>query len=335
MHIARQFSSSCPATTTDCLGLPNSSAVAVRPDRASYVSAFRSRPWDYLPSWGGKTGLASRLVSIAKRHASFAAVVDIGCNTGDWSRSWLGREGHGGGERIVLCIEAVPSLATAVKLRLSKLPGGERVHVVNVALSNVSGEERPLFGLPSGARGARAQTGAGLSLQKSEGAHVSLGSVQVQTLDHVLRQWRLLGDGELFVKVDVEGFDVHVLAGAACALQRGAIDVLQIEWNRRKLHTAAPRCVSLRRVALLLEKFGYAAYLVGRPYVPLNFGHWHDAYEAAQLPCPPYCTGDVVALRRGWAGYDAVARQLTARAPPASGATRPRARPRPSPMIRG
>ena len=58
--------------------------------------------------------------------------------------------------------------------------------------------------------------------------------------------------------------------------------------------------VTLRRVALFLEQYGYEAYLVGRPFVPLNFGHWHAAYEAAALPCPPYCTGDVVALRRDW-----------------------------------
>ena len=126
---------------------------------------------------------------------------------------------------------------------------------------------------------------------------------------------------------------VHVLAGAACALRRGAIDVLQIEWNRRKLRSAAPACVTLKRVALLLERFGLVAYLVGRPYLPLNFGYWHDAYEAAELPCPPRCTGDVVGLRQGWAAREAVARELTA--PPARRFSRgPRSRPSGSPFGR-
>ena len=105
---------------------------------------------------------------------------------------------------------------------------------------------------------------------------------------------------------------MHVLAGATCALRQGAIDVLQLEWNRRKLRQSVPACVTLRRVALLLERFGYDVYLVGRPYVPLTRGYWHEAYEAAKLPCPPYCTGDVVALRRGWAAREAVASELMA-----------------------
>ena len=194
------------------------------------------------------------------------------------------------------------------------------MHVLNVALSNTSAESRPLFGLPAGARSARSQTGAGLSMQRSETSHVQLGEVPVSTLDHVLRQWRLLDAGRILVKVDVEGFDVHVLAGAACAMRRGAIDVIQIEWNRRKLRHAAPPCVSLRRVAAMLEHFGYEAYLVGRPFVPLNYGYWHETYEAARLPCPPYCTGDVVALRREWAAREAVARELTALPVPRPGA---------------
>ena len=72
-----------------------------------------------------------------------------------------------------------------------------------------------------------------------------------------------LKQGGIFLKVDTEGFDVHVLAGANCALRSGAIDVIQIEWNRRKLPTAAPQCVSLQRVANTLEDLGYEAFLAG------------------------------------------------------------------------
>ena len=61
----------------------------------------------------------------------------------------------------------------------------------------------------------------------------------------------------------------------------------------------------------MLESFGYEAYLVGRPYLPINYGWWDGAYEAAKLNCPPRCTGDVVALRRSWQAREAVARELT------------------------
>ena len=276
---------------------------------------FRARPGDYLPSWGGATGAAGRLITAAKRHADFAAVVDVGCNTGSCSQSWLGKDAGGGRKKtgMLLCIEALPSLAQSMRKRWDN--GGadsDLVHVINVALSNTSGVMQ-LYGLPASAgKFARGQTGAGLSRAPSEASHVPLGSVQVQTLDDVLRQWRLLDGGRLFVKVDTEGFDVHVLGGAACALRRGAIDVLQIEWNRRKLASAAPACVSLRRVAWLLEQYDYEAFLVGRPFIPINFGFWDDAYEARALPCPPRCTGDVVALRRGLAAREAIRRELLA-----------------------
>ena len=324
-RVSAPMASPC-AGPSDCLGLPNASSSThgvSAPEwssRATYVSYFRARPGDYYPHWGGATGFASRLVSAAKRHASFAAVVDVGCNTGEWSRAWLGRDGGGGRDKtgMLLCLEPVPALAAATKKRLSVLPGGDRVHVLNLALSNVSGTQ-PIFGLPADSRFASSQTGAGLSKAPSEGSHVELGVVPVRTLDSVLRSWRLLSGGRLLVKIDTEGFDVHVLAGAACALRSGAIDVLQLEWNRRKLRSAAPACVTLRRVAVLLEQLGYEAYLVGRPYIPLNFGMWHNSYEAAALPCPPRCTGDVVALRRDFVGREAMARELLRPPMPAKG----------------
>jgi FkbM family methyltransferase len=315
-HTAMSASPSQCLVSHSCLNLPleapavGRAAARVPPDQLVRAAAhFRTRPGDYLPSWGGATGYASKAVSAARRYATFFAIVDVGCNTGTWSRQWLKTSSH----PPVLCVEALPSLAAETKRTLSRTPGGAGVHVINVALSNASGT-KTLYGLPKRSKFAGKQTGAGLSRADSEGAHVELGHVEVQTLDRLLRQWRLFERGRLFVKIDTEGFDVHVLAGAACALKRGAIDILQLEWNRRKLRGAAPPCVTLRRVSLMLEAYGLEAYLVGRPYLPLSHGHWVDLYEAKQLACPPYCTGDVVALRRGMPGHEAIVRELVAEA---------------------
>ena len=86
--------------------------------------------------------------------------------------------------------------------------------------------------------------------------------------------------------------------------------MLQIEWNRRKLPSTAPPCVTLRRLALLLERYGYEGFLVGQPYLPLTHGMWRDEYEGRQLACPPYCTGDVVGIRRGLRGREALVKEL-------------------------
>lgn len=317
---------SCGLPTHDCMGLTASSSALPINASASrrFVAAFSASPHLFYASWGGQHGLASRLMSAARQHAQFSAVVDIGCNAGDWSRQWLnsgrrvGASATGQAAKapsLLLCVEALPSIAASTRRRFDAegLSKRTRVAVVNAALSNVSSGRQPLFGLPSTSKYARLQTGAGLSSSPTERAHMQIGTVETTTLDELLRSWRLMERGGVFVKVDVEGFDAHVLAGGACALRHAAIDALQIEWNRRKLPAAAPPCVTLKRIALFLEGLGYQAYLVGRPYVPLNFGQWHEAYEGRnpRFKCPPFCTGDVVALRRGWSAVEAVEAALT------------------------
>ena len=86
--------------------------------------------------------------------------------------------------------------------------------VVNAALSSVSSGRQPLFGLPSTSKYARLQTGAGPSSSPRR-EPTQIGTVETTTLDELLRSWRLMERGGVFVKVDVEGFDAHVLAGGA------------------------------------------------------------------------------------------------------------------------
>lgn len=56
------------------------------------------------------------------------------------------------------------------------------------------------------------------------------------------------------VKVDVEGFEAMVLAGASCSLAGQRIDVLQLEWNRRSLQALGTDREPAWRV---LEQHGY------------------------------------------------------------------------------
>ena len=276
------------APTSQCLGLPNSSSYTIpsQPDRAKFVAAFRERPSNFLPHWGGATGFASRLMTAARKRATFAAVVDVGCNTGEWSRAWLGRDGSGGRERtaMLLCIEALPTLAISVKHRLSRLPNAaERVHVINVALSNVSAESRPLFGLPSSSKTATTQTGAGLSHQMSEGKHVQLGVVPVQTLDHVLSQWRLLEPGHLFVKV-------------------------WGRWRKRRSHTLTSE--NAEKPPIHTRTWSCSQYTRKRPRM-LRSAHGSDCHS----PIPPLCPCHRWMSRASMCTSSPVPRVRCARAP--------------------
>jgi FkbM family methyltransferase len=79
--------------------------------------------------------------------------------------------------------------------------------------------------------------------------------VQVDTFD------RLIGDRVVAgVKIDVEGAERQVLAGARRALSEGRIGLLQIEWN----HTARENFGESREpVAELLASHGYALFRPG------------------------------------------------------------------------
>ena len=196
-----------------------------------------SHPNLFYPSWGGATGFAGHLIRAVKHHASFAAVIDVGCNSGDWTEMWR----RSSVDEPVLCVEPLQSLAFAVKRRFAAV---NRVHVINAALSNRTGTQT-LYGLPKSSKSASGQTGAGLALAPSEGGHVALGTIQVDTLDRLLHKWNLFNSGRLMVKVDTEGFDIHVLLGAACALRRGVIECDSSDPRSHPLYCSEPSSVFL------------------------------------------------------------------------------------------
>jgi hypothetical protein len=60
-----------------------------------------------------------------------------------------------------------------------------------------------------------------------------------------------------FLKIDVEGYERHVLAGAARLLDEGAISVLSFEISQIPLKASGVRP---REIFELLERAGYAAF---------------------------------------------------------------------------
>jgi hypothetical protein len=76
------------------------------------------------------------------------------------------------------------------------------------------------------------------------------------------------------MKVDVEGFEIDVLRGAANALDEHRIGLIQLEWN----HTSqAANGTDRRPVADLLRRHGYRLFLPQHdgslePLADLGFG---------------------------------------------------------------
>jgi FkbM family methyltransferase len=89
------------------------------------------------------------------------------------------------------------------------------------------------------------------------------------TVDFLLRERRAAG-----MKIDVEGFEINVLRGAARALAEHRIGLIQIEWNEMSTHAVG---TNRRPVAELLAGYGYRLYrpdLTGRlvPVADTGFG---------------------------------------------------------------
>ncbi|WP_339913206.1 FkbM family methyltransferase [uncultured Brevundimonas sp.] len=184
--------------------------------------------------------------------------IDVGANSGVWSWSLLrvAREVH--------AFEPNPKMFSRLKAAL-----GNQVHLHTVALSDTAGEAE--FIVPLTKRGYSNQHGS-LSRMGADGAH---GIVKVQTCRLDDLDIRDVG----FIKVDVEGFECAVLAGAVETLKRER-PVLVVELEER--HTGRPIADLIREV----ESYGYAgsAWFNGRltPWQEIDLDTFHT--RAVETP---------------------------------------------------
>jgi FkbM family methyltransferase len=154
--------------------------------------------------------------------------VDVGANIGTYTiwAAELGAE--------VIALE--PAADTFRLLRENIALNGYQVTAVQAAAGNHCGTARFTSGLD-----------AGNSLAP-DGPVVT----ELVTIDSLIGDRRVTG-----MKVDVEGFEIDVLHGAARALADRRIGLLQIEWNEMStLAVGADR----RPVAELLAGYGYLLY---------------------------------------------------------------------------
>ena len=116
------------------------------------------------------------------------------------------------------------------------------------------------------------------------------------------------------LKIDTEGGDMNVLKGAEALLASGAVAVVQTEFNPQGLYYFHPQQnETLLSFGAYFERHGFDAYLVGKPYIPLNNGAYRPEYD---IPLNKLRSGgkfvhrsgigvgDIVAIARDLPGYD-------------------------------
>ena len=181
------------------------------------------------------------------RHASgLTTVVDCGANTGQWSAALLSAFARPGSRAALRLYCFEPSVPAFERLTANLAPHagpGVSIHPVRQALSRRAGDAT-LYVVHEAA-GTN-------SLTRGAAPHRATEAVEATTLTAFARQSGI--ERIDLLKIDAEGHDFEVLAGARELIDAGAIDVIQFEYNQRWIYGGR----FLRDVFLLLAETDYA-----------------------------------------------------------------------------
>lgn len=137
-------------------------------------------------------------------------VLDVGFNKGDFSRAVLGKRP----KAKIIGFEPGRFMQQLFK---ENFANESRVSLLPLALSNVCGD----FDFCDTADG-----GSSLATDNTAGKHFH---VRTATLDELNREYDFQQINML--KIDVEGYDLHVLEGASGLLDKQRIDIFTFEYN--------------------------------------------------------------------------------------------------------
>lgn len=197
-----------------------------------------------IPAWRlPGLPLATHLAELFERHR-IDTVLDVGANRGqyrDFLRQQVGFRGR------IHSFEPIAQLAQAMQARAAADPLWQ-VHAC--ALGSVAGQaEIQVMASDtfSSLRGVRAdspaQFSASTQVRRSE-------TIEIRRFDAVAEALQLPLE-RCYLKVDTQGFDLEVLAGAGAALQR--IPALQVELALQRIYEGVP---DYREVLTRLESQG-------------------------------------------------------------------------------
>lgn len=198
------------------------------------------------------------------------ALFDVGANRGDWTwhatqiASRLGRRAS------VTAFEPCRDTRAMLQARIAGLNG---VRVSGLALSSKSGTADFFSG------GAGVGTNSLSSISGSDRETVELATVDEIAARHGISDLSM-------IKIDTEGFDFDVLAGAEGMLAAGKVELVQFEYNWRWL----PNHRSLRDV---FDFVSGKPYLVGK----LN-GPSIEIYEAWHFEMDRYFENNYLLIRK-------------------------------------
>ena len=210
--------------------------------RSFAQNLFQRLGWDVR-----RTGYPSSEEILLARFLSVArpiSVFDVGANIGQYGLS-LRKCGFTG--RIV-SFEAIPSVHT----RLSAVAAEDPDWIVApcCALGRAQGEARINLANNSVSSSLLPMLDAHLKAHP-DSRYIANEAVRVERLDDIARLL-LPDEGRILLKVDTQGYEEEVLAGADLVLRR--VSAMQLELSLMPLYRGAP---SLRRILEMCEGLGF------------------------------------------------------------------------------
>jgi FkbM family methyltransferase len=186
-----------------------------------------------------------------------AVFVDVGANVGHWSDHILNHNRAKGilYEPSAKCVEF-----------LQKKFAGKNVRIRNAAVGNLVGKVLFVEDENYGVESAVAQT--------HQGSAGITYEVPMVTLDEELLKDDISID---YLKIDAEGYDLHVLKGASQLLRAERVRFIQFEYNS---HWIAAHSSLHEAIFFLEREMGYRLVLIRSSGLhPLNYDFWGEYYR--------------------------------------------------------
>jgi FkbM family methyltransferase len=183
--------------------------------------------------------------------------IDVGANVGNWSREFASRMPVARG----IAFEPSPPTAAELRVRLADYHG---IEIVESAISDRSGNAAFYAETNLGDTSSLIRTHSQIDAKRL--------SVQVSTLDAEIAKRKI--ESVDLLKIDAEGFDLHVLRGSENSLNNQKIDVIEFEYNSPWAESGA----TLSGAYAFLQAKGYDVFLLQGPGLfridPAYFGEY-------------------------------------------------------------
>ena len=195
---------------------------------------------------------------------SCSTFIDVGANVGEWAQLLLyyaPTAKHG------LLIDASCSAVTKLKGRFQNEPA---ISIIHAAVSDTVGEE---YFYEEDDAGMTSSLVAGFSMPGAKRNLVCVTTLDAEASKHGLSHIDIL-------KIDTEGYDLHVLRGAENLLRNQSIGIIQFEYNA-PWADAGSTLTGARR---LLNRHGYEVFLLKSTGIyRIDFAYFGEFYQYANF----------------------------------------------------